>query len=69
MIDELYNPGKLIGILKNKYGLIVLTKTMKYLSDNEKREKKQYVLNKINVTSSKEKIRLNDFLDSLSIGI
>ncbi len=66
LITELYHPGKLMGMLKNKYGYLVLTKSIKYLSDDEKKEKKQFIINKVNVTSSKEKIRLNEFLDSLA---
>jgi hypothetical protein len=57
-----------MGMLKNKYGTIVLTKSMKYLSDMERRDRKHLILSKINVTSSKEKIRLNEFLDNLSSG-
>ena len=59
------NPSKLLGMLKNKYGAIVLNRAIKYLSIEERTEKKQFIFNKINVTSSKEKTRVNEFLESL----
>jgi hypothetical protein len=59
------NPSKLLGMLKNKFGEIVLNRAMKYLSKEERIEKRQFIINKINVTSSKEKSRINEFLNLL----
>jgi hypothetical protein len=65
MINELYNPGKLLGLLKNKYGKIILHKTLNYLSYQERFDKKQYLISKINVTSSKERYSVDEFLETL----
>lgn len=66
MINELFNAAKLLGLLKNKYGSFVLQKAMNYMSATERKDMKAHLLSKINVTSSKEKSRINGFLELLS---
>jgi hypothetical protein len=66
MIDDIMNPGKLLGLLKNKYGSFVLQKAVNYLSPEEREVMKIHLQNRLNVTSSKEKSRINAFFDSLS---
>ncbi len=64
-MNEIYNPGKLMGLLKNKYGTIILYKTVTLLSEKERLDRKAILSSKVNVTASKEKKRLNEFLESL----
>jgi hypothetical protein len=64
-MNEIYNPGKLMGLLKNKYGTIILYKTLTYLSEKDRLDRKALLSSKVNVTASKEKKRLNEFLESL----
>jgi hypothetical protein len=66
MITELFHPGKLLGLLKNKYGSFVLQKSINHLTKEEKEEKKLFIESKVNVTSQKEKNRINSFLELLS---
>lgn len=65
VINELFNPTKLIGFLKNKYGSFVLQKLIKLMDIEERKEMKLYITSKITITSSKEKTRLNNFLEIL----
>jgi hypothetical protein len=60
------NPNKILSMLKNKYGSFVLLKSVAYLNSSEKEEMKTFIQNKINVTSSKEKTRINSFFEMLS---
>lgn len=66
MIYDLMHPGKLLGLLKNKYGSFVLQKACGYLNSVQKEEMKVFLESKINVTSSKEKTRVNAFFDMLA---
>lgn len=66
MINDLMHPGKIVGLLKNKYGSFVLQKAVNYLTPEERLETKLYLQSKINVTSSKEKSRVNVFFELLS---
>lgn len=66
IITDIFNPVKLLGLLKNKYGTFVLHKAMNFLSQQEREDMKSFLISKINITSSKEKSRLNTFLDELS---
>jgi hypothetical protein len=66
MIDELFNPGKLLSLLKNKYGGFVLQKSINYLTKEEREEMSLFIQTKVNVTSQKEKTRINTFLQFLS---
>jgi hypothetical protein len=63
MINDILNPSKILGLLKNKYGSFVLQKAVNYLSCKEKEEMKNYLCSKISVTSVKEKSRINSFLE------
>ncbi len=54
-----------MGLLKNKYGTIILYKTLTYLSEKDRLDRKALLSSKVNVTASKEKKRLNEFLESL----
>ena len=65
LIDDIMNPGKIPGLLKNKYGSFVLQKAVNYLTAVEKEEVRVYLQTKINLTSSKEKARLNSFFESM----
>ena len=65
IIKELFNPTKLMGFLKNKYGSFVLQKLIKLMTMEERIEMKNYLSSKITVTSTKEKNRLNTFLEIL----
>lgn len=65
IIKELFNPTKLMGFLKNKYGSFVLQKLIKLMTIEERIEMKNYLSSKITVTSTKEKNRLNTFLETL----
>ena len=56
------NPIKIPALLKNKYGNFVLQKAVNYLTPEEKVETKKYLQSKINLTSTKEKSRINNFL-------
>ena len=66
MINDIMNPGKLLSLLKNKYGTFVLQKAISYLSAPEKEKIKNFLQNKINVTSSNEKVRVNAFFEMLN---
>jgi hypothetical protein len=66
MIDDIFNPGKLLGLLKNKYGSFVLQKAVNYLSPEAREEMKIHLQSRLNVTSTKEKSRINAFFESLS---
>ena len=54
-----------MGFLKNKYGSFVLQKTIKLMNNEERLAMKNNLLNKITITSTKEKNRLNNFLEIL----
>ena len=60
------NPAKIPGLLKNKYGSFVLQKAVNYLNSDEKKAMKTYLQNRINLTSTKEKSRINNFFESLN---
>jgi hypothetical protein len=66
MIDDILNPGKLLGLLKNKYGSFVLQKAVNYLAPEVREEIKVHLQSRLNITSSKEKARINAFFESLS---
>ncbi len=63
MIGDIFNPFKLLGLLKNKYGSFVLQKAINFMNKNEKEEMKNYLVSKTNITSQKEKTRFNSFLE------
>jgi hypothetical protein len=65
MIDELIHPGKLLGLLKNKYGGFVLQKSINHLTQQERADRRKMLESKINVTSQKERARVNSFLELL----
>lgn len=54
-----------MGFLKNKYGSFVLQKIIKIMTLQERIEMKNYLPSKITTTSTKEKNRLNNFLEIL----
>jgi len=54
-----------MGLLKNKYGSFVLKKLIKLMSVKERIETGTYIASKITTTSTKEKQRLNNFLEIL----
>jgi hypothetical protein len=66
LIDEIMNPAKIPGLLKNKYGSFVLQKAVNYLNADEKKKMKTYLQNRINLTSTKEKTRINNFFESFN---
>lgn len=65
IIGDLFNPTKIMGFLKNKYGSFVLQKIIKIMTEQERIEMKSFLASKITVTSTKEKNRLNNFLEIL----
>lgn len=65
MINDLFNPTKLLGLLKNKYGSFVLQKAINFMTTKEREEMLNFLNSKINVTSIKEKNRINIFLELL----
>ncbi len=69
ILNELFNPSKLLSLLKNKYGGFVLHKAVKYLSDDEKLQKKNILLSRFSINSSKEKSRVIEFLKLLDSGV
>ena len=66
IIDEFFNPLKIIGLIKNKYGVFVMQKIVKIMSREEKNEVRSFLKEKIAITSAKEKTYLNSFLEFLS---
>jgi hypothetical protein len=65
VINELFNPTKLMGFIKNKYGSFVLHRIIKLMTEEERIDMKAFLSNKITITSTKEKTRLNNFLEIL----
>lgn len=51
--------------LKNKFFTYVIQKILKKISKEEKLEIKDCILNKITITSKKEKNKLNNFMEIL----
>lgn len=66
IISDLFDPTKLMGSLKNKYGSFVLQKIIKIMNAQERIEMKYYLSSKITTTSTKEKSKLNNFLEILN---
>lgn len=65
MISELFSPIKFPNLIKNKYGGFVIQKAILFMSNNEKQETKRIITTKLDVTSNKEKSRLEAFLKLL----
>jgi hypothetical protein len=65
IINEFFKPLKIIGLVKNKYGLFVTQKIVKIMSKEEKIEIKAYLKEKISITSTKEKQYLQNLFDHL----
>jgi hypothetical protein len=65
MYKELFNFAKIGSLLKNKYGNFVIQKAIKTMTGNERVEIKEELMKKVNVTSSKEKSRMNSLLELL----
>jgi hypothetical protein len=63
MIKELFNPGKISSLLKNKYGNFVLQKAIQVMGNQEKKEIRDYLNKKVSYSSNKEKIRLSCLID------
>jgi hypothetical protein len=63
LIKELFNPGKISSLLKNKYGNFVLQKAIQMMSNEEKKETRDYLAKRVTYTSNKEKARLNSLID------
>ena len=66
IIDEFFKPLKIIGLIKNKYGLFVTQKIVKIMTKEEKSEMKAYLKEKISITSTKEKQYLQSLFEYLS---
>jgi len=62
-IQDLFNFSKISSLLKNKYGNFVLQKAIMVMSENEKKEIKDYLLKKISLISNKEKARLKGLIN------
>ena len=65
IVKELFNASKISSLIKNKYGNYVLQKVISILNPEKKREIKEDLLKKLNVTSNKEKVRLKTLIDCL----
>jgi hypothetical protein len=65
IVKELFNASKISSLIKNKYGNYVLQKAISILHPEKKREIKEDLLKKVNVTSNKEKVRLKTLIDCL----
>ena len=65
MYKELFNFGKISSLLKNKYGNFVIQKAIKTMTSEERAMIKEDLVKKVNVTSVKEKSRMNGLLDLL----
>lgn len=65
MVVELFSPFKFPNLIKNKYGGFVIQKAVLFMSSNEKQETKKLINSKLDVTSSKERTRLESFLKLL----
>jgi hypothetical protein len=65
MYKELFNFGKISSLIKNKYGNFVIQKAIKTMSSEERHTLRDDLSKKVNVTSSKEKARMNALLEIL----
>jgi hypothetical protein len=65
MISELFSPFKFPNLTKNKYGGFVIQKAVVFMSQNEKQDTKKLINSKLDITSNKERIRLESFLKLL----
>ena len=65
MIKEVFNTSKISSLIKNTYGNYVLQKAISILTPIEKKEIKEELIKKVNVTSKKEKARLKTLIESL----
>jgi hypothetical protein len=65
MINDLFIPNKLSTLLKNKFGSFVLQKAINFMSSKDKEEVRNTIVNKIDISSTKEKNRINSFLNLL----
>ncbi len=63
IIAELFNPTKVMGFLKNKYGSFVLQKLSQIMTVQERIDIKIHLVSKIKTTSTKEKNKLSSFLE------
>jgi hypothetical protein len=63
MYKELFNFGKISSLIKNKYGNFVIQKAIKTMSAEERQTLRDDLSKKVNVTSSKEKARMNALLE------
>ena len=66
IIDEFFKPLKIIGLIKNKYGLFVTQKIVKIMTKEEKSDMRAYLNEKISITSTKEKQYLQSLFEYLS---
>jgi hypothetical protein len=63
MVKELFNATKVSSLLKNKYGNFVLQKAIQVMTNEEKKEIKDYLAKRVTSTSNKEKARLNALIE------
>jgi hypothetical protein len=63
LVKELFNPGKISSLLKNKYGNFVLQKAIQVMSNEEKKEIRDYLAKRVSYTSNKEKARLSSLIE------
>lgn len=66
MLKELFNSTKIASLIKNKFGMYVLQKAIETMKPEEKSEIKDYLNQKLSITSRQEKQRLNGLIDLLN---
>ena len=65
MIKELFKSTKIASLIKNKFGMYVLSKSIETMSQEEKKDIKVYLLQKVSSMSKQEKTRLNALIEHL----
>ena len=63
MFRNLFIKGDVSSLIKNKYGNYVLTKAIKLMNNDDKREIKQCLLKKKDICSNREKNRLSTLIE------
>ncbi len=63
MVKELFNASKISSLLKNKYGNFVLQKSIGVMTEEEKKDVRDYLARRVVYTSNKEKARLTSLIE------
>lgn len=66
ILNDMFSSNNFLTLLKNKYGHFVLQKAITLMNLDEKKEIKEYLTKKVNVSGSKEKTKFNSMLDMMS---